>query len=116
MSLTKIYKVLDKAIKKPCCSHTINQTSISGVETEVKTPKTSCYSVYCSECCCGCSSSSISSSTPYSHPVCSSFDNSVELGAIICQISAEADEEYEDGGELRCFVNTLWGHIQAVYW
>ena len=115
VSLTKAYKVLDKAIKKPCCSHTTNQTPTPRVETEIETPETSCCSAYHSECCHGCSSSPVGSPTSCSCPVCSSFDNSMELGTVICQISAEADEECEDGGELRHFVNTLWSCVQAVY-
>ena len=112
----KVYKALDKAIKKPCYSYAANWTPTPGVETEVETPETSYCSAYCSECCCGCSSSPVSSPTPCSHPVCSGFDNSIELGTIICQISTEADKECEDGGESRYFMNTLWGCVWAAYW
>ena len=115
VSLIKVYKTLNKAIKKPCCSHATNQTLTPRVETKIKTSETSHYSAYYSKHCYSCSSSLINSLTPHSHPVYSSFDNSVELGIIIYQISAEADEECEDGGELRHFVNTLWSCVQAVY-
>ena len=102
-----MYKMLDKIIKKPCYSCAVNWTPTPRVKTKIKTSKISCCSVYHSKYYYSCSSSPISSPTSHSYSVYSSFDNSAELDIIICQISAEADKEYEGRDKLRHFMNIL---------